>query len=97
MADFQALFHNPESLTDGDLKKIFWKMKVQSYFPYLTAGMGGAAMFFADTTFFKRAMCFKRVGVMSFGGFMLGASLSYSLLTSKAPSNFSESAETNFD
>ena len=49
MAEFQALFHNPESLNDGDLKKIFWKMKVQSYLPYLTAGIGGAAMFYADT------------------------------------------------
>ena len=97
MADFQTLFHNPESLTDGDLKKIFWKMKMQSYFPYLTAGLGGAAMFYADTAIFKRSMCFMRIGVMSLGGFMLGGTLSYSLMSNKSPSRYSESAETNFD
>ena len=72
-------------------------MKVQSYLPYLSAGLGGAAMFYADSTFFRRAMCMKRIGLMSIGGFMIGASYSYTFLSSKSPSKYSESAETNFD
>ena len=72
-------------------------MKVQSYLPYLTAGLGGAAMFYADSVFFKKAMCFKRIGAMSVGGFMVGAIYSYKLMTSHSPSGFSDSAQANFD
>ena len=97
MADFQTLFHNPECLSDSDLSKIYWKMKVQSYFPYVTAGLGGAAMFYADSVVFKRSMCYMRIAALSFGGFMLGAFYSYGLMTNKSPSGYSEAAQVNFD
>ena len=97
MADFQTLFHNPDCLSDSDLSKIYWKMKVQSYFPYLTAGLGGAACVYADTVLFKRSMCYMRIGAMSFGGFMLGAVYSYQIMTRKSFTGYSEGAQVNMD
>ena len=96
MADLQTLFHNPECLSDKDLKSMYWKMRMQSTFPYLSAAAAGGFMFFMDTSIMRRAMCQKRIGVMALGGFAVGTTLAYSVGGSSL-NNYSEGAKDNFD
>ena len=96
MTDLQTLFHNPECLSDKDLKSMYWKMRMQSTFPYVSAAIAGGAMFFMDTAILRKSMCQKRIGVMAFGGFMMGTALAYSVGGSST-NNYSDAAKDNFD
>ena len=97
MSDLQALFHNPESFSDNDLSKVLWKMKVQSYFPYATAGAGAAAMMALDTGVFRKSMCLKRMGLAGVAGFMIGGLWSYKVIGGGNLSSYSDVAQDNFD
>ena len=96
MADLQVLFHNPEALSDRDLKSMKMRMRLQRLFPYCTAGAFGGAMFFLDTSIFRRSMCYMRIGALAFTGFIVGATYSYNV-NLKSLSGYSEEAQENFD
>ena len=81
--DIQTLFHNPEILSDSDIKKVQWKMKQVKMMPWLFAGIGGGATFALDTMYLNRALCFKRIGVFAFAGFCFGLMNQYSVGTRK--------------
>ena len=80
MADLQTLFHNPESLNDGDLSKVRAKIFRQSWTPYFFTGafLGGA---------FMKYKCPMKISLFAVAGFAIGAKLSY--LASPMPSGYS--------
>ena len=97
MTDLQALFHNPESFSDRDLSKVLWKLKVQAYFPYATAGAGGAAMFMYDTAILRKSMCLKRLGLAGVAGFVIGGLTSYKIVGGGGLGSYSDVTQDNFD
>ena len=96
MADLQILFHNPEALSDRDLKQMRMRMRLQRIFPYCSAGAFGGAMYFLDTSILRRSMCFMRIGALAAGGFLCGATYSYRV-NMKSLSSYSGEAQENFD
>ena len=80
MADLQTLFHNPESLNDGDLSKVRAKIFRQSWTTSVFAGA-----FFAGS--YLKYKCPMRITGFTLLGFALGAKLSY--MASPMPTGYS--------
>ena len=80
MADLQTLFHNPESLNDGDLSKVRAKIFRQSW---TTSVFTGA--FFAGA--YMKYKCPMYISAFTIAGFALGAKLSY--MASPMPTGYS--------
>ena len=80
MADLQTLFHNPESLNDGDLSKVRAKIFRQSWTPwFFSAAFAGGA--------FLKTKCPMKASLFTIAGFAIGAKLSY--MASPMPSGYS--------
>ena len=77
MADITTLFHNPDSLSEAQMSVIRAKIRMQRYSPYMAAVFGGSLMFVADTVFFKKAYCLKRIAPMAALGYGIGAMGTY--------------------
>ena len=84
-------------LSDGDLSKIKWHIRLQRVFPLLTAGFLGGFMYTLDTQVFRKSFCLKRIGLLSTVGFLWGAHHSASVGLKMKRKSFSEGAQSNFD
>ena len=70
--DTKVLFHNPSTLTDGELKQMQRKLNLQRVCPlWMTAfaGMSSAAF---DATILKKATCYKRFAFFAGAGYVMG-------------------------
>ena len=81
MAEFQTLFHNPESLNDADLADVKRKIQMQRITPWVWAG----AFTFATFTRVK-ALSIPKLAPAFALGYFAGGVMSYHLFNGK-PSN----------
>ena len=77
MTDLKTLFHNPDSLTDEELKQLRTKLRCQMATPYLSAAFTGALFYVCSNTFFYTGFLpmrqqIPRVGVVALAGFIFG-------------------------
>jgi|LauGreDrversion4_2_1035121.scaffolds.fasta_scaffold793066_1 hypothetical protein len=79
--DYKLLFHNPEDLSDIELKHMRSKIHLQRMMPYYTAGIFGLASYLFDSVLMKRAYTWTRIGVLGAVGFAIGAHASYQVQT----------------
>ena len=71
--DSKALFHNPASLTDGELKTMQRKLNTQRFMPlFFSAFFGGASVGF-DTYILKASVCRYRLFAGAMAGYVMGA------------------------
>ena len=71
------LFHTPEDLSDRELNLLSKKIKHQQKLRRAGFLAGGFTMYLLDKQFFRRAACWKRVGVAAFAGYGIGGLASY--------------------
>ena len=77
MTDLKTLFHNPDSLTDDELKQLRNKLRVQMATPYLSAAFSGALYHVCSSQFYAAThsslrQTLPRVGAVAFAGFLFG-------------------------
>ena len=75
MADYMALFHNPESFEDSDLSKMRMKIKMHKMFAY-----GCAGGFAAIPTLMGKPLCIKRTAGMGLLGLVFGAAFANNVM-----------------
>lgn len=80
--DLKVLFHNPEELSDAELRHLAEKIALQRTMPWISAAISGFGMYLLDGAFLKRTVCLKRTGAAALVGFALGAYSSYNVSTS---------------
>ena len=77
MTDLKTLFHNPDSLSDEELKQLRTKLRVQMATPYISAAFSGAFYHVCSSQFYAAThsslrQTLPRVGVVALAGFMFG-------------------------
>ena len=78
--DLKVLFHNPDSLSDADLKTLQQKIRFQRTLPYLFSVFGGASMYLLNAVVLKRALHIPQIGFGFLAGYALGGYTSALLL-----------------
>jgi hypothetical protein len=71
--DLKVLFHNPESLSNEELRKLSNKIMIQRSIPYTSALFAGFAWYLYEAAYLRRVACLKRAGVVGIVGFAIGA------------------------
>ena len=71
--DLKVLFHNPESLTNEELKLMRRKIDFQRSMPYNCAAFAGLSMYLIDNKMLRRYSDWKRIAVASVIGATIGA------------------------
>lgn len=79
--DYKLLFHNPEELSDLELKLLRQKIQLQRSLPYYTAGIFGFASYLFDSAILKKKYSWTRIGAFGFVGFVIGAHATYHVHT----------------
>jgi len=69
------LFHNPEDLSDSELKSLQLALRIQAYKPRIGLLLGVSGMYLLDTAVLKRSFCFKRLAVAGVLGYTFGGYL----------------------
>lgn len=80
--DLKVLFHNPEDLSDDELKHLRKKIQQQRSMPWISAFIGGFSLYLFDEAFIRRHYCYKRIAVGALVVFAFGAHASYQVPTS---------------
>jgi hypothetical protein len=76
--DLKTLFHNPDSLTDDELKTISKKLRFQRMLPFACAGIGAVSIFLLQSVVLKRYVGYSHIMLGLAGGFGLGAHFAHS-------------------
>ena len=71
--DLKVLFHNPESLSDTELRQLRNKIALQRTVPWTTAAFTGVAWYLFEGVYLRRAACYKSAAVAGALGFVIGA------------------------
>jgi hypothetical protein len=79
--DYKLLFHNPEDLSDMELKHMRSKIRLQRTLPYYTAAIFGFASYLYDSALLRRNFAWTRIGALATFGFIVGAQASYQVQT----------------
>jgi hypothetical protein len=79
--DLKVLFHDPESLSDTELRRLREKIRIQRTMPWLSAFFGGFGLYFLDAAVLRRSACNKRIAAGAAVGYLLGAWGSYQVST----------------
>ena len=83
MSDQSLLFHNPETLSDGDLSIVKGRMRVQRYMGWMSAGILGFSMFAYDLGIRRASFCWLRVALATVAGFGLTGLASHKITWTK--------------
>ena len=83
--DYKVLFHNPEELSDLELKHLRNKIRLQRTMPYYTAAIFGFASYLFDSVLLKRQYAWGRIGALGLAGFVIGAHATYQVQTTIEP------------
>jgi hypothetical protein len=71
--DIKVLFHNPESLSDEELRAISRKIQLQRSVPWTSAAFGALTWYLFQGAYLRRTPCYKSAAVAGLLGFVVGA------------------------
>lgn len=70
--DLKTLFHNPEELTNDDLRHLHDKIRFQHFMPRTSALFSGFAMYLLDRHILRRGHSWLRIGGVAAAGYIIG-------------------------
>ena len=70
--DLKTLFHNPEELTDKELKVLRDKLRFSHTMPMLSAAISGFSMYLLDQHVWRKGHSWFRIGSLAAVGYMVG-------------------------